>query len=398
MSDQPTADTPETGPQAPAPIPAVPESAPPPPSPPEPTPDPQIDAPPSNWRPPAKSRATVAAIIVLALCAILTILYSWRLPPFAGWSEKTDNAYVRGRVTIISPQVSGYVTHVTVQDFAEVKAGQVMATIDDRIYRARVAQAEANVAAQQASLANSAQAQRSREVATEAQNAGIANAQAQSVKAQADMRRARALVADGSISAREFDQTRAALLAAQAGVRQAQASRAIGTQDVRTVVVGRAGLEAAVESAKAQLRLAQIDLDNTIIRAPVDGQLSEIGVRDGAYVTAGTQLLSIVPRNVWVVANYKETQTRDMAVGQRATFKVDALGGALLNGRIESLSPAAGSEFAVLKPDNATGNFVKVAQRIAVRIAIDPGQAAAARLRPGMSVEVSIDTRGGRQR
>ena len=120
--------------------------------------------------------------------------------------------------------------------------------------------------------------------------------------------------------------------------------------------------------------------------------------RDGAYVTAGTQLLSIVPHNVWVIANYKETQTRDMAVGQRATFKVDALGGAQFNGRIENLSPAAGSEFAVLKPDNATGNFVKVAQRIAVRIAIDPGQTAATRLRPGMSVEVSIDTRSGRQR
>jgi len=141
------------------------------------TADAQVDPAPSSWRPPAKSRATVAAIIVLTLCAILAVLYAWRLPPFAGWSEKTDNAYVRGRVTIISPQVSGYVTHVTVQDFAEVKAGQVLATIDDRIYRARVAQAEANVAAQQASLANSAQAQRSREVATEAQNAGIANAQ-----------------------------------------------------------------------------------------------------------------------------------------------------------------------------------------------------------------------------
>jgi multidrug resistance efflux pump len=358
-------------------------------------PDPQIDPPPSNWNPPIKSRMTVLAIIVLALCAVVAILYAWRLPPFAGWSERTDNAYVRGRVTIISPQVSGYVTHVAVQDFAEVKVGQVLATIDDRIYRARVAQAEANVAAQEASLANSAQAQRSREVATEAQNAGIANARAQLVKAEADMRRARALVADGSISAREFDQTRAALLAAQAGVRQAQASRAIGTQDVRTVVVGRAGLEASVEAARAQLRLAQIDLDNTIIRAPVDGQLSEIGVRDGAFVTAGTQLLAIVPHNVWVIANFKETQTRDMAVGQRATFRVDALGGATLTGRVASLSPAAGSEFAVLKPDNATGNFVKVAQRIAVRIAIDPNQPIAARLRPGISVEVSIDTRHG---
>jgi multidrug resistance efflux pump len=359
---------------------------------PEPAPEAEPDAPPSAWQPPANSRRTVFIIVGVALCAILTILYAWQLPPFAGWSEKTDNAYVRGRVTIISPQVSGYVTHVIVQDFAEVKAGQVLATIDDRIYRARVAQAQANVAAQQAALANSSQAQRSREVATESQQAGIANAQAQLVRAQADMRRAQALVADGSISTREFDQTRAALLAAQAGVQQAKASRAIGTQDVRTVVVGRAGLEAAVDAAKAQLRLAQIDLDNTIIRAPADGQLSEIGVREGAYVTAGTQLLSIVPHNVWVIANFKEAQTRKMAVGQPAHFRVDALGGTELAGRIENLSPAAGSEFAVLKADNATGNFVKVAQRIAVRIAIDPGQAPAARLRPGMSVEVSVDT------
>lgn len=365
---------------------------------PAPEPDPQIDAPPSSWHPPAKSRTTVIVIVAVAVLAILAILYAWKLPPFAGWSENTDNAYVRGRVTIISPQVSGYVTSVPVQDFAEVKAGHVLATIDDRIYRARVAQAEANVAAQEASLANSAQAQRSREVATESQNAGIANAQAQLAKAEADMRRARALVADGSISTREYDQTRAALLAAQAGLQQARASRAIGTQDVRTVVVGRAGLEAAVASAKAQLRLAQIDLDNTVIRAPADGQLSEIGVRQGAYVTAGTQLLSIVPHKVWVIANFKEAQTRDMAVGQPVRFRVDALGGAELTGRVENLSPAAGSEFAVLKADNATGNFVKVAQRIAVRIAIDRDQTLAKRLRPGMSVEVRVDTRGGSRR
>lgn len=390
MSDTPEAKTPGPDPKAATPAP------PPPPPAPEPA-DPQTDmaAPPASWRPPVKSRMTVIFIVVVALCAVLAILYAWRLPPFAGWSERTDNAYVRGRVTIISPQVSGYVTQVQVQDFAEVKAGQVLATIDDRIYRARVAQAQANVAAAEAQLANSVQAQRAREVATGSQDAGVVNARAQLVRAQADMRRAQALVADGSISTREFDQTRAALLAAQAGLQQAQASRAIGTQDVRTVVVGRGGLAASVESAKAQLRLAQIDLDNTIIRAPADGQLSEIGVRQGAYVTAGTQLLSIVPHNVWVIANFKEVQTRDMAVGQPARFKVDALGGAELRGRIENLSPAAGSEFAVLKPDNATGNFVKVAQRIAVRIAIDPNQARAERLRPGMSVVVSIDTRGG---
>jgi multidrug resistance efflux pump len=355
------------------------------------------EAAPSARRPATKSTPVIVVIVVVAIAAILTILYAWRLPPFAGWSERTDNAYVRGRVTIISPQVSGYVTEVPVQDFAEVKAGQVLATIDDRIYRARVAQAEANVAAQQAALANSSQAQRSREVAIQSQDAGIANASAQLVRAQADMKRAQALVADGSISTREFDQTRATLLAAEAGVRQAQASRSIGTQDVRTVVVGRGGLEASVEAARAQLRLAQIDLDNTIIRAPEAGQLSEIGVRRGAYVTAGTQLLFLVPHNVWVVANYKEAQTRDMAIGQSARFKVDALGNAALTGHVENMAPAAGSEFAVLKSDNATGNFVKVAQRIAVRIRIDPNQPLAARLRPGMSVELSIDTRGGKR-
>jgi multidrug resistance efflux pump len=392
MNDEPKPDP------APEPIAVMPEPEAQPAPDPEPEPEPVLDSPPSMWRPAPKSRPMVIAIVALAVCAVLAVLYAWRLPPFAGWSEKTDNAYVRGRVTIISPQVSGYVTKVPVQDFAEVKAGQVLATIDDRIYRARVEQARANVAAQEAALANSSQAQRSREVAIESQDAGIANAQAQLVRARADMRRAQALVADGSISTREFDQTRAALLAAEAAVQQARASRAIGTQDVRTVVVGRGGLEAAVEAAKAQLRLAQIDLDNTIIRAPGDGQLSEIGVREGAYVTAGTQLLSIVPHNVWVIANFKEAQTRRMAIGQPARFRVDALGGARLNGRVENLSPAAGSEFAVLKADNATGNFVKVAQRIAVRIAIDPGQTPAARLRPGMSVEVDIDTSGGPRR
>lgn len=354
--------------------------------------DPQIDPPPSGWRPPPKSRTTIIAIIVIAFLAVLAILYAWQLPPFSGWAEKTDNAYVRGRVTIISPQVSGYVTSVIVQDFAEVKAGQVLATIDQRIYSARVEQAKANLAAQTAALSNSQQSQRSREAALTGQEAAIGSAKAQLARAEADMRRADALVADGSISARERDQTLAALLAAQAAVRQAGAAQQVGQQDVRSVLVGRGGLQAAVEGARAALHLAQIDLDNTVIRAPVSGQLSEIGVRNGAYVTAGTQLMFLVPHDLWVIANFKEAQTHDMRIGQRATFHVDALGGAKLSGRVENLSPAAGSEFAVLKPDNATGNFVKVAQRIAVRIRVDPGQELAKRLRPGMSVEARVAT------
>lgn len=352
---------------------------------------------PRGWRPPEKNLATLIAIVVLALVAILVILYTWRLPPFAGLPEKTDNAYVRGFVTTISPQVSGYVTSVPVSDFAEVKAGQTLVTVDDSIYRARVMQAEANLAAQKATFANSTQSQRSREIAIEGQEANIASARAQLARTQADMRRADALVKDGSLSKREYDQAHEALLAAQASLQQAFASRAIGSEDVRTVLVARPGLQAAIDANQAALLSAQIDLGHTVIRAPVDGQLSEVGVRNGAYVTAGTQLMSLVPHTVWIVANYKEAQTHNMRVGQRATFSVDALGGAELHGHIEKIAPATGSEFAAIKSDNATGNFVKVAQRIAVRIAVDPGQELAARLRPGMSVETSIDTRGGGQ-
>ncbi len=354
------------------------------------------EAPPSSWRPPAKDRRTIALIVLLAILAILAILYAWRLPPFADRFEQTDNAYVRGKTTVISPQVSGYVTQVPVQDFQIVRAGEVLVRIEDRIYAARVAQAHANVLGQMAGLDNSTQAERSREANALAQDAAIGNAQAQLERARADMRRVDALVADGSVSLRERDQTRAALRQAEAQLRQAQAVREIARQDIRSVTVGRGGLKAGVEAANAQLSLAQIDLDHSVIRAPEGGQLSEIGVRNGQFVTAGTQLMFLVPSQRWVIANFKEAQTRNMRVGQAATVKVDALGGEALTGRIESLAPAAGSEFAVLKADNATGNFVKVAQRMAVRIAIDPGQAQADRLRPGMSVTARIDTSGAR--
>ncbi|MCL6697256.1 HlyD family secretion protein [Sphingomonas sp. NSE70-1] len=348
--------------------------------------------PPSRWNPQARSNLTTVTAILLVVAAVIFILYAWQLPPFGGRYEQTDNAYVRGQTTIISPQVSGYVSEVPVQDFQQVKAGDVLVRIEDRIYSAKVAQARANVLSQAASLDNSTQAQRSREANELAEDAAIANAQAQLIKAQADMRRIDALVGNGWVTTRDHDQQIAALRAAEAQLRQARAAREIGRQDVRTVIVGRAGLNANVESAKAQVRLAEVDLDHTVIRAPQDGQLSEVGVRRGQYVTSGTQLMFLVPRKLWVTANFKEAQTRNMRVGQPASFTVDALGKTRLKGHVESLAPAAGSEFAVLRPDNATGNFVKVAQRIAVRIRIDPDQPLADRIRPGMSVVARIDT------
>lgn len=202
------------------------------------------------------------------------------------------------------------------------------------------------------------------------------------------------LVKDGSVSVRERDETRATAQAARAKVKQAEAAIAVAEEQVKSTRVSRGSLQADVDTAQANLRLAQIDLDNTVIRAPRAGRLSEISVRQGQYLAAGSQLMYLVPDQLWVVANFKETQTKDMRQGQMASFSVDALGGARLTGTVEAFAPATGSEFSLLRADNATGNFTKVVQRIPVRIAIDPRQSMHARLVPGMSVIAHVETHG----
>lgn len=345
---------------------------------------------PRYWSPARRGPVATILLILIALLAALLILRAWHLPPFAGASEQTENAYVRGRTTVIAPQVSGYVTQVLVHDYQTVKRGQILVRIDDRVYRGRVAVARANLGNALAALANNRQAHASRSAGLQSQGAGLAGARAQWLRAQADLARIDDLVNDGSVSRRERDQAVAALAQAEAAVRQSVAGNEIARQDIRTVEVGREGLEAQVEAARAALTLAEIDLGHTVIRAPEDGQLGEIGVRLGQYVTNGSQLFSLVPGERWIIANYKEAQTAHVRPGQRARFTVDALGGRSFTGRVADLSPAAGSEFAVLKPDNATGNFVKVPQRIGVRVLIDANQPDLDRLRPGMSVELSI--------
>jgi multidrug resistance efflux pump len=329
---------------------------------------------------------------LVALIGVLIVLYAWDLPPFRSAVQSTENAMVRGQVTIISPQLSGYIVEVDVQDFQRVRQGQLLMRIDDRIYQQRLAQAQAQLATQRAALANFSQNQRSAR-ATIAQNeAAVANAAAQARRAQADLRRVEELAADGSLSARERDAARAAQAQTVAQTEQSRAALEISRQSLKTVDVNRASLEAAVANAEAAVRLAEIDLANTRILAPRDGQLGQVTVRLGAFVNAGAQLTALVPEAMWVVANMKETQMADVRLGQPVTFTVDALNHAKLRGRVEQISPATGSEFSVITPDNATGNYVKIAQRIPVRISIDPNQALAARLRPGMSVVASIDT------
>jgi len=332
---------------------------------------------------------------LIALIGVFIVLYAWNLPPFHSAVQTTENALVRGQVTIISPQLSGYIVEVDVQDFQNVRQGQLLMRIDDRIYNQRLEQARAQLASQRAALANFSQSQSSAR-ATIAQNqAAVENAAAQAQRASADLRRVEELAADGSLSARERDAARATRAQTVAATEQARAALEISRQSLRTVDVNRAALEAAVANAEAAVKLAEIDVANTRITAPRDGQLGQVSVRLGAFVNAGTQLTALVPQTMWVIANMKETQMADVRLGQPVTFTVDALNHARMRGRVEQIAPATGSEFSVIQPDNATGNFVKIAQRIPVRIAIDPDQALAARLRPGMSVVASIDTAAG---
>ena len=336
---------------------------------------------------------SVFAAAAIGIVGVLVILYAWQLPPFTRHIQFTDNAYVRGQTTFISPQVNGYITEVKVQDFEQVKKGDLLLQIDDRIYRQRVHQAEAQLAMKIATLNNNLQQRKSAEAVIQRNEAALKNARAQSQKTQADLKRVKDLTADGSLSIRERDAALASAAQGSANIDQAKATLEMSRQDLQTAIVNRAALEADVENARAALELAQIDLQNTRIVAPRDGQLGQVTVRLGAYVTAGTHLTTLVPPQHWVIANIKETQLANLRVGQPVKFTVDALNDQAYEGRVQSISPATGVEFSAITPDNATGNFVKIAQRIPVRIEVLGNAEEAARLRPGMSVQVTIDTR-----
>jgi len=330
-------------------------------------------------------------IILGALIGTSLVLYAWRLPPFTSSVEMTDNAYVRGYVTTLSPQVSGYVVEVPVQDYQSVQKGELLARIDDRIYRQKLAQAEAALATQKAALDNSHQQEVAAQARIASSEAAVDSAAADLQQAESQSERQNSLTRSGVVATSAQEQAQAALDRARAGMAQAKAAVEVSRQDLQTIIVNRGSLEAAVANAEAQVELAKIDLSNTEIRAPRDGKLGEVGARVGQYVAAGTQLMAVVPDDVWIIANFKETQLAGMEVGQPVEITVDALNRRVLKGKVERFSPATGSEFSVIRADNASGNFVKIAQRMGVRIALDQSQGAASLLTPGMSVVVRID-------
>lgn len=359
-------------------------SAPPPPPPPEEAPD--------RWVPPRRHPLVWAGVIIAATVVVLAILAAWLIWPFGAGGPSTENAYVQGRTTILSPQVNGTIETTPVRDYANVRRGQLIFQIDRTSYLAKLRQAEAELDLRRAALANNRQDQAAARAQLDGKRAAEGSARAQNERSAIDYRRSEALVGDGSVSRRERDQALATYRQAAAALRQAQADVAISYQNLRSTQVQREGLVAQVEAAAAQVSAAKVDLNRTRIVAPVDGTLGEIKARQGQFVSAGAQLVSLVPPARWVIANFKETQTHGIQLGQPATISVDALGGARFDAFVERIAPATGSEFAVVKPDNATGNFVKVPQRIGVRLAIRANQPGAERIRPGMSVEAWINT------
>lgn len=335
------------------------------------------------------TRLASAAAVAIGLAGVTLVLYAWELPPFTSAVQVTDNAYVRGSVTLISPQLSGYIVEVPVKDFEHVKTGQLLARLDDRIFSQKVEQAKATLAAREAALADSIQQEKSANAKIGASDAAVDSATYALRRARENWTRVENLAAKGIMAESDREQGRATLDQAQAAVDQARAELDVSRQDLQSIIVNRDLLKADVDGARAAVQLAEIDLANTRITAPQDGTIGEVGVKLGQYVAAGTQLMAVVPNGTWIIANFKETQLSRIRPGQAVTFTVDALDHLRLRGHVERFSPAAGSEFSVIKPDNATGNFTKVAQRVPVRIAVDPGQAEASRLAPGLSVVVS---------
>jgi membrane fusion protein, multidrug efflux system len=330
--------------------------------------------------------------VIVAAIAVLLILAGAAWIALPASSVTTDDAYLKADSTIIAPKVHGLVAAVLVRDNQSVRKGQPLVRLEDDDYRQALEAAVADVATAQAAL-DQFGAQRDLAAANAtAAAASIRSARAEDVRAAADRRRFDALLASGDISRQQADRARATALGAAADADKSRAAYAAAQAELAVVDRTEAQLKAALARAQAALTLARQNLDHTIVRAPVDGMIGDRQVQIGEYVQPGTDLLTIVPMNtLYVVANFKETQTSRMLAGQRAHVTVDALGGETLNGTVESFAPGSGSEFSLLPFEPATGNFTRIVQRVPVRIHFDPGQPDVTRLRPGLSAEVQVE-------
>jgi membrane fusion protein (multidrug efflux system) len=341
-------------------------------------------------------RALVFIVAIGILAVVVTRWNYWQ--GNAEW-QTTDDAYLQADVTPIATKVAGYIRELPMQDYDHVRAGQLLAQLVDDDYRAAVAQAQANVASALAQ-AEALKAQRELQAANVQAAAAVVAATGATLEQNTrDLARQQRLLATGSSSTEAAERltTTHAQLTAQLAQNRAQANAA--TRQLGVLAAQEAQIQAAVAAQRAGLSVASLNLTYTRIVATQDGVTGQRQVKPGQYVGVGSQITTLTPLpHVWVIANYKETQLTNMAVGQNAEITVDTFPGHRLRGHLLAFAPASGSQFALLPPDNATGNFTKVVQRVAVKIAIDDAGDIGDRLIPGMSVVARIDSRTGRKR
>src|ERR1700730_7791950 len=333
------------------------------------------------------------ALLLLAGVVVTLFITRWDVWVGASVRQVTDDAYVRGDITPLSAKIEGYVRRVPVVDFQRVKAGDLLIEIEDDDYRARAAQAEADLHGAEAAIENlKARKAAQHAQVTEAEDA-IKATQADVERTRLEAARQRTLLATTFGTRQRVEQADAEAERFAATLARNQAQLEAQRRQLAVLDTQEAQLRADAKAKQAALDLAKINLGYTRILAPVGGMVSERGVRDGQYVHAGSQVIAVVPLdNVWVLANYKETQLTHVAIGQRAEIRVDTFPGVVITAIVDSIAPASGAQFSLLPPDNATGNFTKVVQRIPVKLRIAPDNPLSGKLRPGMSVIATILT------
>lgn len=336
-------------------------------------------------------RAVSAVFLLVAGVGLVKLAHTWWT--VGRFVESTDDAYVGGDVTVIAPKVAGFVSKLAVVDNQQVHAGDLLLKLDDRDYVAALAKAEAAVSIQKAALTNLDATRHLQEAVVAQAQATITAAEAEIVRTRDDQARFTKLLGDAAVSVQESQKADAEFKEA---VAVGEKSRAALTAAQRQVVVIDSQIQqaqAALKQAEAERELARLNLSYTELRAPVDGTVGNRSAQIGAYATAGSQLLSIVPaRGLWIDANFKESQLARIRPGSPVMVEVDSIPGRKFCGEVASLAPATGAQFSVLPPENATGNFTKIVQRVAVRILLADEDEARGQLRPGLSVVAKVNT------
>jgi membrane fusion protein, multidrug efflux system len=335
-------------------------------------------------------------IFIVAIGIIIVVSSNWtRWEGGAGW-QTTNDAYLQSDLTPISAKVTGYLRELPIQDFEHVHKGQVLAQLVDDDYRAAAAQAEAGVATAMAQ-AEALEAQHALQLANvQAAHAVVASTTASFQQSERDLARQRRLLETGSSSTEASEKLTTTHAQLEAQLTQNRAQALAAERQLKVLEAQIVQSEAAIAAQRAALDAAKLNVGYTTITATQDGVIGQRQVKPGQLVGVGSQITTLTPLpNVWVIANYKETQLTHMAVGQQAEITVDTFPGHKLRGHVLAFAPASGAVFALLPPDNATGNFTKIVQRIAVKIIIDDADGLTDRLVPGMSVEAKINARDG---